>query len=71
MKHLIIGGGIAGLHIALQLLDKNENDFLILEKAGYNESKIFSIKDTIKRKDGTTEEVLIELGPSVFHDKQV
>lgn len=71
MKHLIIGGGIAGLHIALQLLDKKETDFLILEKSGYNESKIFSIKDTVKKKDGTTEDILIELGPSVFHDKQV
>jgi protoporphyrinogen oxidase len=71
MKHLIIGGGIAGLHIALQLLDKKETDFLILEKDDYNKSKIFSIKDRVIKKDGTFEDVLIEMGPSVFHDKQV
>lgn len=71
MKHLIIGGGIAGLHIALQLLDKKDTDFLILEKDDYNKSKIFSIKDRVIKKDGTFEDVLIEMGPSVFHDKQV
>ena len=71
MKHLIIGAGIAGLHIALQLLDKNETDFLIVEKDAFNKSKIFTIKNTVARKDGTTDNVLIEMGPSVFHDKQV
>jgi hypothetical protein len=71
MKHLIIGGGIAGLHIALQLLDKKETDFLILEKDDFNKSKIFSIKDRVIKKDGTFEDILIEMGPSVFHDKQV
>ena len=70
-KHFIIGSGIAGLHIALQLLDKNETDFLIVEKDDFNKSKIFSIKNTVLKKDGTSDNVLIEMGPSVFHDKQV
>ena len=71
MKHFIIGSGIAGLHIALQLLEKNETDFLIVEKDDFNKSKIFSIKNTVLKKDGTSDNVLIEMGPSVFHDKQV
>ena len=70
-KHFIIGSGIAGLHIGLQLLDKNETDFLIVEKDDFNKSKIFSIKNTVLKKDGTSDNVLIEMGPSVFHDKQV
>ena len=71
MKNIIIGSGIAGLHIALQLLDKNDTDFLIFEKDDFNKSKIFTIKNTVVRKDGTKEDVVVEMGPSVFHDKQV
>lgn len=70
-KHFIIGSGIAGLHIALQLLDKNETDFLIVEKDDFNKSKIYSIKNTEIRKDGTKDNVLVEMGPSVFHDNQI
>jgi protoporphyrinogen oxidase len=71
MKNIIIGSGIAGLHVALQLLDKNDPDFLIFEKDDFNKSKIFTIKNTVVRKDGTKEDVVVEMGPSVFHDKQV
>lgn len=63
MKHLIIGCGISGIYIAIQLLDKgiNSKDILILEKNGYNNSKIFTIKE---------ESVILEMGPSVMHSNQ-
>jgi hypothetical protein len=72
MKHLIIGCGISGIHIGIQLLDKgiDGNEILILEKCPYNYSKIFTIKDNVTKADGKHEEIILELGPSVFHSNQ-
>jgi protoporphyrinogen oxidase len=72
MRHLIIGCGISGIHIALQLLDngvKGDN-ILILEKSGYNCTKLFTIKENAIRDDGKHEEVILEMGPSVIHSRQ-
>jgi hypothetical protein len=72
MKHLIIGCGISGIHIAIQLLDNGTrgDDILILEKSGYNCSKLFTIKENAIRDDGKHEEIILEMGPSVIHSRQ-
>ena len=64
VNNIIIGGGISGIHIALQLLDKGE-DFLILEKGKENMTKILSIHQPTNK-----ENILLEMGPSVFHSNQ-
>lgn len=61
-KHLIIGAGIPGLYIALQLLDNGETDFVLLEKRGKSRGK----QVTQIAPDGTD----IELGSSIEHTKQ-
>ena len=68
MKHLIIGCGISGIHIAIQLIDKGENpeDILILEKEDYNCSKFFTITEYNKNH----EKIILEMGPSVMHSNQ-
>jgi hypothetical protein len=72
MKHLIIGCGISGIHIAIQLLEKGINplDILVLEKNGYNCSKLFTIKENAISDSGKQEEIILEMGPSVIHSKQ-
>jgi hypothetical protein len=62
IDHIIIGGGIAGCYIGLQLLQKNKS-FIILEskQKGENWGKQLTIN-----KDG----VNIELGSSVIHSNQ-
>jgi monoamine oxidase len=62
IRHLIIGAGIPGLYIALQLQRKGENDFLLLEKRGVDRGK----QVTQIAPDGTD----IELGSSIEHTNQ-
>ena len=57
MRNVIIGAGISGLYIGLQLLEKGENDFIILEKGSRIGGRILT-KDNL------------ELGASIFHSKQ-
>ena len=64
VNNIIIGGGISGIHIALQLLDRGE-DFLILEKGKENMTKLLSIHQPTNK-----ENILLEMGPSVFHSNQ-
>jgi hypothetical protein len=65
INHLIIGAGIAGLYIGLQLLNKNENDLLILEAQP---------KDThhgrLYTENFGSNDYHIELGASIFHSQQ-
>lgn len=64
VNNIIIGTGISGIHIALQLLDKGE-DFLILEKGKEGMTKLLTIhQPTIE------ENILLEMGASVFHSNQ-
>ena len=64
VNNIIIGAGISGIHIALQLLDKGE-DFLMLEKGKEGMTKLLTIhQPTIQ------ENILLEIGPSVFHSNQ-
>jgi len=59
-KHVIIGAGIAGLYIALQLKKRRE-PFIVLEASKKPRSKIVSIRE---------ENAVLELGASVFHLNQ-
>ncbi len=64
-KTIIIGSGISGIYIGLQLLKyKNDTNFIILEAQpkGHNHGRLISYKFT----DKTT----IELGASIFHTNQ-
>jgi monoamine oxidase len=60
IPHIIIGGGIAGLYIACQLLKKKQ-EFLLFEASKRPNNKLVSIKE------GNT---TLELGASVFHINQ-
>ena len=60
IPHVIIGGGIAGIYIAMQLWERKE-PFIILEKSTKPHSKLESTKE-----DG----VVLEMGASVFHTRQ-
>lgn len=62
IRHLIIGAGIPGLYIALQLQRKGENDFILLEKRGVDRGK----QVTQIAPDGTD----VELGSSIEHTNQ-
>jgi hypothetical protein len=69
-KHIIIGGGISGLYIGYQLLNKGQ-DFLIIEKNDIEKkcySKLCSLKS--EKIKNVNDEFMIEYGASVIHSKQ-
>ena len=68
IQHVIIGGGISGCYIALQLLLRGIHDFVILEAKGHHRGKQRSIHHYVKPSD--PEAVTLELGSSVFHSRQ-
>jgi hypothetical protein len=84
MKHVIIGGGIAGLYIGYQLYKKGKN-FIILEKnANINRGRLYSIiskpgdkynqvenlKYTLTNSSMNNNNFVIEMGASVIHENQ-
>jgi hypothetical protein len=80
MKHVIIGGGIAGLYIGYQLYKKGE-DFIILEKnPDINRGRLYSIISKPGTEYNQVENLIftstvnnnfvIEMGASVIHENQ-
>ncbi len=64
---LIVGGGICGSYLGLQMLEQNYTSFLILEAVGMYRGKQKSIKVyPYPNKDPE----IIEMGSSVFHTQQ-
>ena len=64
---LIVGGGICGSYLGLQMLEQNYTSFLILEAVGMYRGKQKSVKVyPYANKDPE----IIEMGSSVFHTEQ-
>ena len=71
--HCIVGGGVSGIYIAMQLFQKKEN-FILLEKY-FNSDEIGKIRSMnvpvpSKPFSTTTTNHTFELGPSIFHTNQ-
>ena len=64
---LIVGGGLCGSYIGLQLLEQNYTSFLILEAVGMFRGKQKSIRSYSSKKGDPD---ILEMGSSVFHTKQ-
>jgi len=64
-KHLIIGAGVAGMYIAMQLYQKGES-FVILDMTDKPHTKLESIKEDKTNPNS----VILEMGASVFHTDQ-
>ena len=64
---LIVGGGLCGSYIGLQLLEQNYTSFLILEAIGMFRGKQKSIQSYSSKKGDPD---ILEMGSSVFHTKQ-
>ena len=80
MKHVIIGGGIAGLYIGYQLYKKGE-DFIILEKnPDINRGRLYSIiskpgaeynqVENLRFTSTVNNNFVLEMGASVIHENQ-
>ena len=71
IEHLIVGGGVAGIYLGLQLHQK-QIPFVLFEKSTSNHvGKIFTKELMVPSgKDGRLKEFHFELGPSVFHTNQ-
>jgi hypothetical protein len=72
-KHVIVGGGVAGIYLGMQLYLKNE-PFIILEQSGDNDDRIgklvSKVKSIPKPKTGGMKQQTFELGASIFHSNQ-
>lgn len=68
IEHVIIGGGLCGCYIALQLLSRGITSFVILEEKGRYRGKQKSIHKYAEH--FASEAVTLELGSSVFHSSQ-
>ena len=64
-KHLIIGAGVAGMYIAMQLYQKGE-PFTILDMTDKPHTKLESIKEDKTKEDSP----ILEMGASIFHTHQ-
>lgn len=70
VRNLIVGGGVAGLYIAMQLHERNE-PFLMLEAQGTSSwSPRNQVLSTRKLYSVPTVDGIVEMGASVFHSQQ-
>jgi len=65
---LIVGGGLCGSYLGLQLLEQNYTSFLILEAVGMFRGKQKSIRSYPTKH--SEEPDILEMGSSVFHTNQ-
>jgi hypothetical protein len=67
-EHIIIGGGISGCYIALQLLEQGITNFIMLEASGRFRGKQKSIRIYPDRDQ--EDPTILEFGSSIFHTQQ-